>query len=78
MSPPKVEQPIVLVITDPWKRLVMLCQTSIPFGDITVRIVNGSPTDLLAYKRRVRFDRPLPDNQILDVEGKNLSLDGGP
>jgi len=69
------EQPTVITVSDQWKRLILLCQKSIPFGDINVRIVNGSPTDLLSYKRRVRFDRPLPDSQILDMEGKKLSLE---
>ena len=55
MSQYKVE-PIVPVSNN-WLRLITYCRRVIPHGDISIRIANGEPVDLLSEKRKVRFDK---------------------
>ena len=71
------EDPIVIRVNDAWKRLIFFCQRSVPHGDVTIRLVNGSPTDLLSLKRKIRFDRPLTQSQILD-EGELAKVEAKP
>ncbi len=40
-----------------WLNLITFCQGSLPYGDISVKIVNGQPTELLDKKEKIRFDR---------------------
>lgn len=40
-----------------WLNFITYCQGSFPHGEISVRIVNGQPTELLDKKERTRFDR---------------------
>lgn len=44
-------------ISESWINLINWCQMQAPFSDVEVRIVNGQPTDLLACKPKVRFDK---------------------
>jgi len=45
-------------VSESWIRLILFVQRTLPHGELTVRIVNGEPTELVASKRRVRFDKP--------------------
>ncbi len=60
---PKVEEKLYLVpeleirISQSWINLISYCQEKFPYGDLTVRIVNAQPTDLLESRPRVRFDK---------------------
>jgi len=58
--PRPTEQPIIVVITDPWKRLVKFVYDDFPEGELKIRIAGGNPIELLEAKRRVRFDKPIP------------------
>jgi len=40
-----------------WINLVQYCRDQIPYGDITIRIVNGQPTELISSNPKVRFDK---------------------
>jgi len=73
MAAESTEIPLVVPITDSWKRFILWANANIPHGDITVRIVNGSPTDLLSFKPRVRFDHPLSENVLSGVSFDNSS-----
>jgi len=61
---PKSEEKWYLVpdleirISESWINFIAYCQEKFPHGDITIRIVNAQPTDLLDQKPRVRFDKP--------------------
>ena len=44
-------------LTDSWKRLILYCHHVLPHGEITLRIVNGEPTELLGEKKKIRFDK---------------------
>ena len=56
----KVEEPIVIQVSDPWKRLIHFVQSEFPDGELRIRIASSSPIELLEAKRKVRFDRPIP------------------
>ena len=58
--PKSVAEPIVVKVTEPWKRFIVFCQHEFPEGEVRVRIVAGQPCELLEAKRKIRFDRPLP------------------
>lgn len=45
-------------VTEAWLRLIQFTRDAVPHGEITVKIVGGEPTELLASKRRIRFDKP--------------------
>lgn len=61
-------------VSDAWIRLIMFTQRTVPHGDITVRIVNGEPTLLVAAKRRVRFDKPSDIDLEAGIEDETLEL----
>lgn len=44
-------------VSKSWIRLIRFCQTSFPFGDLTIRIVNAQPTELVEKKPKIRFDK---------------------
>ena len=44
-------------ITPAWIRFIRFCQVSFPHGDVTIRVVNAQPTDLLEKKPKIRFDK---------------------
>ena len=46
-------------VSDAWKRLIRYCETQLPFGELTIKIVNGEPTSLVDFKPNIRFDLPL-------------------
>ncbi len=46
-------------VSDAWRRLIVYCETKLPFGDLTIKIVNGEPTSLVDFKPNIRFDLPL-------------------
>ena len=48
---------IEIRIHESWINLVRYCQDKFPYGDLTIRIVNAQPTDLLDQKPKVRFDK---------------------
>lgn len=45
-------------VPEAWGRLIAYCGTRLPYGEITLKIVNGIPTELLFAKAAVRFDKP--------------------
>lgn len=47
-------------VTDAWLRLIQFCATRLPYGEVKVKIQDGSPTDLLEAKASIRFDKPYP------------------
>ena len=51
-----------VVITKSWRRFIFYCLTVIPHGEVTVKIVNAQPTNLISANPLVRFDKddPLP------------------
>ena len=53
----KVPEEIEIRVTESWIRLIRYCQVQFPFGDLTIRIANSQPTELLDKKPKVRFDR---------------------
>ena len=61
---PKTEEKCYLIpdieirIHESWINLVRYCQDKFPYGDITIRIVDAQPTDLLDQKPKMRFDKP--------------------
>ena len=44
-------------ITESWKRLIQYTKNVVPFGEISVQIVNGEPLLLISARRSIRFDR---------------------
>ena len=59
MAEPTEEELRRLTLSLAWRRLIFYCQNQLPFGEITVRVVNAEPTALLDFKPNVRFDLPL-------------------
>jgi len=53
-------------VTAPWIALIRFCITECPHGEITVRIVDSSPTALVGFKRNIRFDKP--DTVFPDID----------
>jgi len=51
------EQVLEVPVGKAWIRLVRFCQVSFPYGTLTIKIVNGSPTILLDKKADIRFDK---------------------
>lgn len=48
-----VSQPV----SDAWMNLVRFCKREVPKGDITIHVIGGEPTNLLAPStREIRFD----------------------
>ena len=54
------EAPVRVPVSDSWKRLILWVGDNLPHGELTVRIVEGSPTDLVSFNQKIRFDRALP------------------
>ena len=56
-------------VTPAWIRLVRYCHSTMPHGDLKVKIVNGEPTKLLETKPDYRFDKPgmLPNELPRDL-----------
>lgn len=46
-------------VSKAWINLVHYCQTKFPYGDLTIRLVNAQPTELLDKKPKIRFDKEL-------------------
>jgi len=46
-----------IMISQAWLNLITHCQDSFPYGDMTVRIVNAQPTELIDEKPKIRFDK---------------------
>ena len=46
-------------VSNAWKRLIFYCQNQLPFGELTLRVVNSEPTALIDFKPNNRFDLPL-------------------
>jgi len=60
---------VKITVSNSWKRFIFFCQNEIPYGDVSVRIVNGEPTDLLECNPKVRFDKPLVGNKLVKISG---------
>jgi len=55
---PKSYQVNGVLVTEAWLKVITYCQKKVPYGDISLRIQDGKPTELLAAKAAVRFDKP--------------------
>jgi hypothetical protein len=54
----EIELPEIEVsVSKSWIRLIRWTQVNMPFGELTIRIVNAGPTDLISHKAKVRFDK---------------------
>ena len=59
MSNPVNSSPLVEIhVTEAWIRLIRFCQSDLPHGEITIKVVNSEPTTLIGFKRSIRFDKP--------------------
>lgn len=47
-------------INDSWIRLIKFCQEQLPYGELTIKVVAGSPTVLVSAKPSIRFDKDTP------------------
>jgi hypothetical protein len=55
---PEKELPVVEIrVSKAWIRFIQYCKTSFPFGNITVKIVNGQPTRRIHAEPDIRFDK---------------------
>ena len=45
-------------ISDAWRRLILLVRHEVPHGEISIKIVNSEPVDVISFKRKIRLDRP--------------------
>lgn len=45
-------------ISPAWLRVIMFCSKTMPYGQINLRIIAGSPTDILLARRTIRADKP--------------------
>ena len=45
-------------IPESWINLIVYCQDKFPYGDLTIRIVDAQPADLLDQRPKIRFDKP--------------------
>lgn len=57
-------------VTIPWLNLIVFCQDEVPYGEVTVKIVNGQPTLLVRSQRDIRFDK---DDTIPKKYNEDLS-----
>ena len=52
------EEPVLEIpVGKAWVRLVRFCQVSFPYGTLTIKIVNSSPTILVDHHADIRFDK---------------------
>ena len=45
-------------ISTSWLRVIMFCSKVMPHGEISLKVVSGSPTNILNARRDIRVDRP--------------------
>ena len=56
-------------VSEAWKNLITFCRTEIPKGDLSIHIVSGEPTNLLAPStREIRFDCEYTIPKVLNSE----------
>jgi len=58
-------------VSESWIRFVRWCQTEMPYGRVTVQIVNAQPTRMVDHKPDVRFDKEQP---VFVVNGRELDF----
>lgn len=59
MVDPSEEELKRLTMSLAWRRLIAYCQTQLPYGELSIRVVNAEPTVLIDVRPSVRFDIPL-------------------
>ncbi len=44
-------------VSKAWLNFIVYCQSTFPHGEISIKIVNGQPTEMIDKKEKIRFDR---------------------
>ena len=63
------ETPTDITMTEAWLNFMRFCYEEFPHGEITIKIVNSQPMDVLSYKAKINFGK----KQTIPKSGRIVS-----
>ena len=54
---PQPEAPTDITVTEAWINFMRFCYQEFPHGEITIKIVNSQPMDVINYKPKINFGK---------------------